>query len=254
MNNHQLQRAAQFLAGLRQPGPRPLSLPQELAPQNEAQAYALQQQVAELLKLTAGAWKVAMNADLTGSYAPVFAPDVHRSGARVGSVITEQLGIEPEVAFTLKRTLAAGRRYTRQEVIDAIGSAHAAIEIVISRFQRHESAAVLDRLADNLSNGGLVLGPALERWQQLGFSSLPLQLTLTPAGGESRRHQARGGHPLGDPLLPMIWIVNERAAQGVGLRQGEIVTTGSYAGLHYAARGTRVQVEFEGLGGVELYG
>jgi 2-keto-4-pentenoate hydratase len=135
----------------------------------------------------------------------VFAPDLHASGARVSSTISEQLGIEPEVAFTLKRPLPAGRRYTREEVIEAIGSAHAAIEIVISRFQRHETASVLDRLADNISNGGLVLGPALERWQQLDFSSLPLQLTLTPAGGESRRHQARGGHPSGDPLLPMIW-------------------------------------------------
>ncbi|HWW19928.1 MAG TPA: fumarylacetoacetate hydrolase family protein [Steroidobacteraceae bacterium] len=249
-----LQRAAQYLAALRQAGPRPVSLPQELAPQNAAQAYELQQRVARELKVSAGGWKVAMSGLNAGSYAPVFATDLHASGARVTSAISQQLGVEPEVAFTLKRTLPAGRRYTREQVIEAIGSAHAAIEIVISRFQRHETAAVLDRLADNISNGGLVLGPALDRWQHLDFSALPLTLTLTAANGEARVHQSRGGHPQADPLLPMTWIVNERAALGFGMRQGEVVTTGSFAGLHYAARGTRVRVEFEGLGGAELYG
>jgi 2-keto-4-pentenoate hydratase len=139
-------------------------------------------------------------------------------------------------------------------VIDAIGSAHAAIEIVISRFQRHETAAVLDRLADNISNGGLVLSTALERWQHLDLGTLPLKLTITNQAGESRVHQARGGHPQGDPLLPMTWIVNEFSARGLALRKGEVITTGSFAGLRYLGRGSRARLEFEGLGAVELYG
>jgi 2-keto-4-pentenoate hydratase len=252
VNDDRLQRAALYLTQLRQPGPRPVSLPPELAPRDEAEAYELQRRVAHLLKVTAIAWKVAMSGPDSGSYAPVL--ELHRSGARVTSVIAEQLGIEPEVAFTLKRTLPAGRRYSREEVIDAIGSAHAALEIVISRFQRHETAAVLDRLADNISNGGLVLGPALERWHPLAFGTIPLRLSLTVEGAPPRVHQARGGHPQGDPLLPLTWLVNERAARGLGLHQGEVVTTGSYAGLHYAAPGTSVRAEFEGLGAVELYG
>lgn len=252
MSDERLQRAAQFLLNLRAPGPRPVSLPMELAPRDEAQAYELQRLVATALQVTATIWKVAMSGPDNGSYAPVLV--LHRSGARVLSPIAAQIGIEPEVAFTLKRTLPAGRRYTREEVIEAIGCAHAAIEVVISRFQRHETAAPLDRLADNLSNGGLVLGPPLERWHHLAFGTLPLRLTLSAAGAEPQSLEARGGHPQGDPLLPLMWIVNERAARGVGMHQGEVVTTGSYAGLHYAAPGTHVRVEFEGLGAVELYG
>jgi 2-keto-4-pentenoate hydratase len=253
--NERLQRAAQYLAGLRRSGPRPLSLPTELAPRDQAEAYQLQQQVAVVLKASAGGWKVAMSGLNAGAYAPVYAADIHPTGASVHSAICEQLGVEPEVAFTLKQALPPGRHYSRDEVIDAIGAAHAAIEIVISRFQRHETAAPLDRLADNLSNGGLLLSAPLEHWRPLDFGTLPLTMTLTPkAGGQPSVHRSRGGHPQGDPLLPMIWIVNERALQGMGMQVGEVVTTGSYAGLHYAAHDVHVRVEFAGLGAVELYG
>jgi 2-keto-4-pentenoate hydratase len=252
--SERLQRAAQYLAGLRQSGPRPRSLPNELAPRDEAEAYQLQQQVAIALGATCGGWKVAMSGLNAGSYAPVYALDIHPTGATVRSAIREQLGVEPEVAFRLKRALPSGRQYSRDEVIDAIGAAYAAIEIVISRFQVHETAAPLDRLADNISNGGLVLSAALERWQQLDFQTLPLTMTLTPKGGEPSVHRSHGGHPQGDPLLPMTWIVNERAARGLGMQAGDVVTTGSFAGLHYLARDGRVRVEFEGLGAVELYG
>jgi 2-keto-4-pentenoate hydratase len=254
MSTDRLLQAQQYLVRLRNAGPRPLSLPAELAPRDEAEAYQLQQQVASALNAVAGGWKVAMSAASTGSFAPVFAADIHPSGARVASPITEQLGIEPEVAFTLTQALPAGRHYSRDEVIDAIGSAHAAIEILISRFQRHETAAVLDRLADNISNGGLVLSSGLERWQHLDLGTLPLKLTITSQGGEHSVHQARGGHPQGDPLLPMTWIVNEFSGRGRGLKQGEVITTGSFAGLTYLGRGSRARVEFEGLGAVELYG
>jgi 2-keto-4-pentenoate hydratase len=253
MSPERLQQAVQYLLKLRTAGPRPVSLPAELAPRDEAEAYLLQQQVADALNAVAGGWKVAMSTDNTGSFAPVFAADIHPSGARITSAITGQLGIEPEVAFRLKRPLPAGPRYSRDEVIDAIGSAHAAIEIVISRFQRHETAAVLDRLADNISNGGLMLGSPLERWRHLDLGALPLKLTMPHQGAEPSVYQALGGHPQGDPLLPMTWIVNERSARGLGLEQGVVITTGSFAGLKYVGPGSRVRVEFEGLGSVELY-
>lgn len=252
MSTDRLQQAAQYLANLRQPGPRPARMPEPFAPHDEAEAYELQRQVAALLKASPGGWKVAMNGPDAGSFAPVFASDLHANGTPFSSSITHQLGIEPEVAFTLKRALPPGRQYTRQEVIDAIGSAHPAIEVVISRFARHASAPALDRLADNLSNGGLILGAALERWQQLDLVALPLTLTITPAGQAARVHQSRGGHPQADPLLPMTWIVNALAARGIGMRAGEVVTTGSYAGLHDVAAGTGVRVDFEGLGKVDL--
>ena len=256
-HDDRLQRAADYLLALRQPGPRPLSLPAELAPRDEGEAYRVQQAIALAQRDTGGYWKVAMSDTQTGTCAPVFAADVHPSGTRVTSPIADELGIEPEVAFTLRSALPplkAGQRYERNAIMAAIGSAHAAIEIVVSRFLRHELVEPLDRLADNISNAGLILGPPCQSWRQLHFAVLPLQLTILTDTGERQEHHLRGGHPQGDPLLPMIWLANHRASLGIGMHAGEVVTTGSYAGLRRIGRGTHVRVEFERLGAVELYG
>jgi 2-keto-4-pentenoate hydratase len=250
------QHAVQCLLRLRQPGPRPVSLPSTLAPRDEAEAYQLQSDVMHALHAQGGCWKVAMQDASTGTCAPVFASDVHQRTARVSSPIAEKLGVEPEVAFTLKRALSPlpdGRRYEMDQVIDAIGSAHAAIEIVISRFASHEGAAPLDRLADNISNGGLVLGPPVTNWRSLDMRTLPLRLSVQPAALAADVHEAAGGHPLDNPLLPLLWLANHCAQRDIGLRSGDIVTTGSFAGLRYVGPATHVSVQFEGLGVAELY-
>lgn len=250
------QRAAQYLLQLRQPGPRPVSLPPALAPRNEAQAYQLQSDVMHALDARGGCWKVAMQDATTGTCAPVFASDVHHRSARVSSPIVAKLGVEPEVAFTMKRALPplpAGQRYAMDQVIEAIESAHAAIEIVVSRFASHEGAAPLDRLADNISNGGLVLGPPVTDWRALDMRSLPLRLSVQSDALGSELHEARGGHPLDNPLLPLLWLANHCSQRALGLHSGDVVTTGSFAGLRYVGPATHVSVQFEGLGLAELY-
>jgi 2-keto-4-pentenoate hydratase len=257
MTDAPLQRAVRYLAGLRQPGPRPLRLPAEFAPQSESEAYRLQRGVARALHDRGGFWKVAMSDADSGTCAPVLASDVYRSGTLVRSALTDRLGLEPEVAFRLQQPLPAlgpGRRYTREQVMRAVGSAHAAIEIVISRFQRHETAPPLDRLADNISNGGLVLGPTCVHWRTLDYATLPLQLTIRSGSQIQLTHRAHGGHPLNDPLLPLIWLANHCSALGTGLDAEDVVTTGSYAGLHYMQPGAHAEVVFEGLGAAELCG
>jgi 2-keto-4-pentenoate hydratase len=249
------QRAAQFLLGLRRAGPRPRSLPAELAPQNEQEAYQVQRELCHALAAQVGAWKVAVSSPDQGTSAPIFADQLHASPARVACLISDSLGIEPEVAFSLRHDLPGlphGARYRREELIDAIDAAYAAIEIVVSRFQSHDGAAPLDRLADNISNGGLVLGAPCRDWRRLDLRTLPLRLTIHSPDGTRAEHASRGGHPLGDPLVALLWLVNDRARAGAGIRAGEPITTGSYAGLRYAARGARVAVEFAGLGAATL--
>jgi 2-keto-4-pentenoate hydratase len=250
-----IQRAAALLLRLRSPGPRPRSLPPELAPASEQEAYDIQQALALRLEASIGGWKVSMSSMDQGSCAPIFAADLHRTPARVGSLIADSLGIEPEVAFRLRRDLPSrpqGAAYSREDLIAAIDSAHAAIEIVVSRFESHEGAAPLDRLADNISNAGLVLGPACRDWQRLDLRNLPLRLRIRRPQGASTDYTALGGHPQGDPLTPLLWLLNDLARRGGGARAGEYITTGSYAGLHQAPRGAQVLVEFDGLGALSL--
>jgi 2-keto-4-pentenoate hydratase len=248
-------RAAEYLLALRGNRVRPPSLPPELSPRSEQEAYEVQQQVLRASKVHAGGWKIAMSSPEQGVFAPIFETEIYPSPARVPCPAGGSFGIEPEVAFSLRRDLPAladGERYRREQLIQAIDAAYAAIEIVVSRFQSHDGAPPLDRLADNISNGGLVHAAPCQDWRKLDLTHVALRLTLQAPDGSRAEHASHGGHPLGDPLTAMLWLVNERARAGAGLRAGELVTTGSYAGLHLAAPGTRVSVEFAGLGTAKL--
>jgi 2-keto-4-pentenoate hydratase len=249
------QRAAQLLLNLRRPGPRPPTLPDELAPRSEQEAYEVQRELTRARGTPVGGWKVAMSGPGEGTSAPIFADELYSSPAAVECVIGERLGLEPEVAFTLRRdlpTLAEGVSYTRDELIEAIDAAYAAIEIVVSRYRSHDGATPLARLADNISNGGLVLSAPCRNWRSLELTTVPLRLTVHSPDGKHVEHASQGGHPLGDPLAPLLWLVNDRAQHRGGIRAGEAITTGSYAGLRYAKRGARVVVEFAGLGTATL--
>jgi 2-keto-4-pentenoate hydratase len=248
-----LEQAARLLADLYRPGPRPSSLPPELSPRNEQEAYQLQRLVARRLGLEPVGWKVAMNQPDRGTAAPILGGHLYRSPAQVPCVIGDRLGVEPEVAFTLKRDFLPdgdGARCTREQLVDAIDAAYAAIEIVVSRFESHDGALPIDRLADNISNGGLVLSAPCRDWRGLDLRTIAMRLLIV--SGASRSEHAGGGHPLGDPLSALLWLINDRTAAGRSIRAGEVVTTGSYAGLHYAAPAAQVSVEFSGLGTVRL--
>jgi 2-keto-4-pentenoate hydratase len=247
-------RAAEYLAALRRGDARPRVLPAALAPRNEAEAYEVQRELARALKEAIGGWKVAVDAHQQGTYAPIFAADIHPTPARVSGGGTAPLGIEPEVAFRLGRALpqlSTSAHYSREQVIDAVEVAHAAIEILASRFEIPGGPSPLEHLADNMSNVGLALSAPCAHWRSLDLCTIPLRLEIGAAGGTAGAQEARGGHALGDPLIPLLWLANQRAREG-GLEAGAIITTGSYAGLHYAARGARARVEFTGLGTVLL--
>jgi len=226
--SERIERAAQYLLELRSGGARPRSLPEDLAPASEQEAYALQDALRQRLGTHIGGWKATLVSAAQGTSAPIYAEELHATPARLGSRIADALGIEPEVAFSLRRELPAradGGAYTREEILEAVDGAHAAIEIVESRFESHEGAEPLDRLADNISNAGLVVAPACRAWQRLDLRSLPLRLMISRPDGANTQHTATGGHPLGDPLLPLIWLINDLSRRGIGARAGALITT-----------------------------
>lgn len=251
------QAAARVLVALRTtraPSP-PAALPTELAPRSQAEAYAVQGALRRLLGARVGGWKASMSGADGGLAAPLYAADIHDSPAHLDSAGMQGVGIEPEMAFTLARDLPPlpdGRRYELAQLEDAIAAVHAVIEIVASRFASLEAAPPLDRLADNLSNAGLVRGAACRDWRDLALADLPLRLELRRPDGSRSVHQGRGAHPCSDPRLPLLWLINDANTRGAPLRGGDLVTTGSCAGLHPIERGTRVSVSFEGLGSAEL--
>jgi 2-keto-4-pentenoate hydratase len=61
-------------------------------------------------------------------------------------------------------------------------------------------------------------------------------------------HEGVGGHPIGDPVIPLTWMANHLSVRGIGLRKGEVITTGSCNGIRWLAPGQPLEVDFGGLG------
>lgn len=256
MNDERALRAAGLLMRVRAGAPRLASLPPELAPQSLAEAYAIQREVLRLLGTSVGGWKATLFDAHNGICAPIARNALLPSpaGLRADALVTRnsaQLGLEPEVAFRMGADLpprGAHAPYSMEEVCRAVASAHAVIEIVVTRYVDFNAVSQLERVADSFMNEALVIGAPCLEWRALALSELPLQVQVD----DHTVHTGRGGHPLANPLLPLHWIANHLAALGSGLRAGEYVTTGSCNGLRLLAAGHAARATFSGLGTVEI--
>ena len=243
--------AAQLLA-VRRGATRPAALPIECAPQSLAEAYAIQREVLRLQGAGIAGWKASLVNAEEGVCAPlahyaVKAAPGHRLTVEQRTKNTELFSVEPEIAFTLGADLPplkSDARYERETVMAAVASTHAVIEVLTSRFINADRVSALERAADGLMNEMLIVGPSCPSWSLLKIADLPLTVRVDG----KVIHQGRGGHPLGDPLLPLIWLANHLSQQGSGLRAGEIVTTGSCNGVRIIHRGQSVSAFFQGLG------
>lgn len=241
-----LDAAAAALVEARQQNRRLAGLPSE--PATQADAFAIQDRVTARLGARIAGWKAGIAPGADPTCAPMFESGFLASPARVPQAGRTLFGVEAEIAFRFAHPLPPREKpYERADVIAAIGSAHPVIELVESRFEDGAKISPLAKLADNVSHGGFVHGPALVDWQRLDITRVPVVLTID--GVEAGR--AIGGNPSGDPLLPVIWLANHLAARTGGITAGQFVTTGATTGLVRARRDAVVRVAFEGLGTAE---
>ncbi len=244
--------AAQMLLAVRRGGPRIAALAPGLAPQSLGEAYAIQRALLDEMQTGIAGWKASLFSADEGACAPLPANAVVDAPAYT-QILRPPLkdeppyGIEAEVAFRLGRDLpplAQGARYERDAVCAAVVSAHAVIEVVASRFVDPEKASKLELIADQLINSLLVVGPSCPHWQALPLTSLQLEVRV-------QGHpvfQGRGGHPQGDPLIPLVWLANHVSLHGRGLRAGELITTGSCCGVQQVGAEQTATAHFPGLG------
>ena len=131
---------------------------------------------------------------------------------------------EPEFAFRMARGSAAAiQPYTVQQVLDAVGTLHPAIEIPDSRFSDFVSAGAAQIIADNACAHLFVLGaPTASNWRALDLVEEKPVIKL-----RGQRFIGHGKNVLGDPRIALAWLANELSLLGVTLRAGEVVTTGT---------------------------
>ncbi|MBV9784267.1 MAG: hypothetical protein JO264_10645 [Acidisphaera sp.] len=238
--------AASLLVAARQQQSRIGPLPTQCRPQIVADAHAIQDAITARLGAEVGAFKANAPAGGEPVRAPIYAPAIRRSPARISQAEMGQGGVEGEVAFRFRRDLPSRPTpYTREEIAACV-DACAAIEIVSSRFADPDTP-MLDKLADSISNQGFVSGELTADWQSLDLATLRVVLEVN---GEAVLEQS-GGHPTNDPLGVAVALVELLRPAG-GVKAGQFVTCGSYTGLRYLKPGEVCCVRFDGLGSAEV--
>lgn len=216
----------------------------EDGPADEAAAYAIQREVWRVLVGADRpvAWKVgAPDRKSPPLVAPIFPQRLAPSPARFPCEMFLTMGIEAEIAFRFGRDLPArALPYAREEILDAIAAAHVAMELVDTRLADAEAAGPWWRLADNLLNGGLVIGDEIPHWRELDFASRTARVL---ADGKCLA-ETLGRPPLDDLFHCLPWWIDHIG----GARAGDIVTTGAWNGMHRVRMPVEATVEFAGLG------
>jgi len=213
------------------------------APATIADAYAVQGETWRALvgEQRPHAWKVgAPTRETLPSAAAIYPQHIAFSPAHFSRAIFFSLGVEAEIALRFGRDLPVCA--TRTEILEAIASAHVAMELVDTRLADQEAAGPLWRLADNLLNGGLIMGDPIANWRDLDFASLRVRVF---ANGDPIA-ETLGRPPLDDLFYCLPWWLQHVG----GARAGDIVTTGAWNGMHPVGLPAQLGVEFVGVGGV----
>jgi 2-keto-4-pentenoate hydratase len=237
--------AAAILADRRLQGLSGPRLPDELRPQTLDEALAIQAAVGTHMGQAVGGWKCGTPGPGKLVVAPIYATTIHTASPCHAWAHEDQVRVEPELAFVIGQDLPArDAPYAPKEVDAAIARTHLALELCDSRYSDQTALSFADKLADGLVNQGLFIGPEVDGDQAALTHTVQIDISV---GGHVQPCRA-GQHPDPLPRLPLYWLAEHLRGTGQGLRAGQVVITGSYAGTFGLPVCTAVRVRFGQLG------
>lgn len=244
--NQEIKQAVDFLVAARHSGQVGARMPEAIRPTSSESAFAIQDGVTEQLGAVIGGWKCLLPPPDKVIAAPIYADNI-QSGRY--AVKTLSAAAEPEIAIVVGQDLPPkGTPYTEEEIKAAIKEFRLVLEMIGSRYKHPADCTQNELLADGLQNDGMVIGPVVDRPFDQNLSQF--QLTLRSAQGEIASFQ--GKHPNQHPFPPFAWLVNFLNTRGMGLKAGQVVTTGSYAGVIHAPVNIPLQFQYGDMGILEI--
>ncbi len=201
--------------------------------------------------LTSRAMQQALNIDIPDS-GVLFDDMLFGDGATVPAGRFIQPRMETEIAFVMKSALS-GAEVTRDQVLAATDYVAPAIEILDTRIQRVDPASgkartVLDTIADNAANAGLVLGTARHA---TGAHDLRWVGALTLRNGVVEE-TGLGAGVLNDPVESVVWLARRMAAYGQQIAPGQVILSGSFIRPVECPPGSHIHADFGPFGSVEI--
>ena len=158
-------------------------------------------------------------------------------------------GLETEFAFRMGRDLPPREKpYQDSEIREAIGELMPAIEIVDSRIAGWPTIPAHLLVADNGAHGSIVLGRPLQNWRLISLPDHPVHMQLNGVVQE----RGHGANVLGDPIRSVTWLANHLSEHQRTLAQGDVITTGSAAGVVWPKTGDIATAKYAELGEVKI--
>ena len=217
--------------------------PEHLIPRDWEEVTATQLATMRLLG-PIGGWKVGAH-DMAA--VPIASPlPLGGIVASPAAVTSRFRGVECEVSFRMARALPARPEpYDQAEIVAAIGSCQATIEIVSARFNNHPALDKFSLAADLGAHHGLCVGAPAAAWTPDMFAGLGVALIIDGA----THREAVGSNPGGTDLMRLlVWLANCAVVRGAGgIAAGAVITTGSWTGLNFVAPGAVVTAQFSGF-------
>ncbi|HVO03418.1 MAG TPA: fumarylacetoacetate hydrolase family protein [Candidatus Cybelea sp.] len=255
MNHEDAARAAALLWRIRLEQRRIDALPPELRPATLNEGYAIQDAMVEIARQPVVGWKIAATSAAGQKHIGVTEPLSGRlfrdfvltDGAHRPAAPLHMRVAETEFAFKMGRALPPrGRDYDMGEVCDAVGALHLAIEIPDARYEVFDTIGAPSIAADDAFASWFVLGPEVPGWRRYD----PPNLTVRGVKNGAVVAEGTGAAVLGDPRVALTWIANHLARRGIGLKEADIVTTGTWVKPIEIAPGDTVIADFGQLGTV----
>jgi 2-keto-4-pentenoate hydratase len=219
-------------------------------------AYDIQDKYVALLRLAQGepvGYKVGLTSKTMQTFCGidhpiggvVLARRVLQSGATVRRGDYGRLGLEFEIAVRMKSDMPATAQ-TPAQVALHIDGVCAAIEVVDDRAADYSNLDVRSLVADNSWNAGIVVSNFSANWPDLESMLGKATQNGSPIG------EGYGRDILGHPFNSVAWLNAQLASRGGGLRQGQVVMTGSVMKTVFPTEPAAYRFEFAGLGAVEV--
>lgn len=152
--------------------------------------------------------------------------------------------IEAEIAFVMKAPLSG--RVTRQQVLEATDYVTPALEILdtrILRTQNGKTRTIIDTVADNAANAGILWGAARHRPD----TDLRWVGAILSRDGEVEE-TGLGAGVLNDPVTGICWLAERMGQYDQRIEPGEIILSGSFVRAIECPPGCRIDADFGGFG------
>jgi 2-oxo-hept-3-ene-1,7-dioate hydratase len=201
--------------------------------------------------LTSKAMQAALGIDIPDS-GVLFESMMFENGGTVARDRFIQPRVEAEIAFVMKTALTGV--LSTDAILDATDYIAPAIEILDTRIARKDPSTgqprtVLDTIADNAANAGIVMGTPVRDFAGRALRWLGAIVSRDGVVEET----GLGAGVLGDPRIAVAWLAERLAAYGGTIEAGQIVLSGSFIRPIEAPPGSVISADFGELGTVSCH-